>query len=111
MLVYAYEFLLQLDDKAKITKVMKTFNQVAIEVCEGQQYYMNFETRDNVSIDEYIKMIEQKTAVLIAGWLKIGATPVLSLEVFNRDYWKQDAKQVARTGLEKMKSKVKKALG
>jgi len=73
MLVYAYEFLLQLDDKAKITKVMKTFNQVAIEVCEGQQYDMNFETRDNVSIDEYIKMIEQKTAVLIAGGLKIGA--------------------------------------
>ena len=50
-------------------------------------------------------------AEIMQGWLKIGATPVLSLEVFNRDYWKQDAKQVARTGLEKMKSAVKKALG
>lgn len=73
MLVYAYEFFLQLDDKLKIPTIIKTFNKVAIEVCEGQQYDMDFETRNDVTIDEYIKMIELKTSVLIAGGLKIGA--------------------------------------
>jgi geranylgeranyl diphosphate synthase type II len=73
MLVYAYEFFLQLDDKLKIPIIIKTFNKVAIEVCEGQQYDMDFETRNDVTIDEYIKMIELKTSVLIAGGLKIGA--------------------------------------
>lgn len=48
---------------------------------------------------------------ILNGWVKIGATPVLSLEVFNKDYWKQDANLVAKTGLEKMKTAVKKALG
>ena len=42
-------------------------------MCEGQQYDMDFETRNDVSIEEYIKMIELKTSVLIAGGLKIGA--------------------------------------
>lgn len=73
MLVYAYEFFLQLNDKNKIPAIIKTFNKVAIEVCEGQQYDMDFETRNDVSIDEYLKMIELKTSVLIAGGLKIGA--------------------------------------
>ncbi len=73
MLVYAYEYFLQLNDKSKVPDVIKTFNKVAIEVCEGQQYDMDFETRDDVLIDEYLKMIELKTAVLIAGGLKIGA--------------------------------------
>jgi geranylgeranyl diphosphate synthase type II len=73
MLVYAYEFFLQLNDKVKIPHIIKTFNRVAIEVCEGQQYDMDFETRNNVSIAEYLKMIELKTAALIAGGLKIGA--------------------------------------
>jgi len=72
MLVYAYKFFLQLENKVKIPAIIKTFSQVAIEVCEGQQHDMDFETRNNVSIDEYVKMIEQKTAVLIAGGLKIG---------------------------------------
>lgn len=73
MLVYVYQFFLQLDDKFKVPTILKTFNKVAIEVCEGQQYDMDFETRNDVSIDEYIKMIELKTSVLIAGGLKIGA--------------------------------------
>ncbi len=73
MLVYAYQFFLQLDDKFKIPTIIKTFNKVAIEVCEGQQYDMDFETRNDVSIEEYLKMIELKTSVLIAGGLKIGA--------------------------------------
>lgn len=54
-------------------KAIKIFTQTAIEVCEGQQYDMNFENSNNVSIDEYMEMIRLKTAVLIAASLKIGA--------------------------------------
>ncbi|MCK5820770.1 MAG: polyprenyl synthetase family protein [Bacteroidales bacterium] len=53
--------------------VLGVFNKTALEVCEGQQYDLNFEIRDEVSEDEYMKMISLKTAVLIAGSLKIGA--------------------------------------
>ncbi len=54
-------------------KLMLIINENAIKVCEGQQLDIDFETRDDVSIEEYILMIELKTAVLIAGALKIGA--------------------------------------
>jgi len=55
------------------SSVFKIFNQTAIEVCEGQQYDMNFETAENVGINDYLEMIRLKTAVLLAGSLKIGA--------------------------------------
>ncbi|WP_273568948.1 polyprenyl synthetase family protein [Maribacter halichondriae] len=48
------------------------FSKTAIEVCEGQQYDVDFETRDDVTIPEYLKMIEYKTAVLVAAALKMG---------------------------------------
>jgi 2-keto-myo-inositol isomerase len=48
---------------------------------------------------------------ILNGFAEVGATPVLSLEVFNRSYWEQDAAGVAKTGLRKMQSAVKKALG
>ncbi len=48
---------------------------------------------------------------ILQGWVNVGATPVLSLEVFNRSYWKLDANVAAKTGLTKMKAAVKKALG
>ena len=54
-------------------RVLETFLRTAIEICEGQQYDMDFETETNVSVDEYMKMINLKTAVLLAGSLKIGA--------------------------------------
>ena len=56
-------------------RILQCFNETAIEVCEGQQKDMNFENRalDEVGIDEYMDMIRQKTAVLLAGALKIGA--------------------------------------
>lgn len=54
-------------------QVLKTFTQTALEVCEGQQYDMNFEARQDVTIEEYMEMIRLKTAVLIAAALKIGA--------------------------------------
>jgi len=52
---------------------MDMFHKTAIEVCEGQQYDMNFETIDKVTIDEYLEMIALKTAVLLGGALAIGA--------------------------------------
>lgn len=54
-------------------KVLDTFLQTAIEICEGQQYDMDFETESDVTVDDYMKMINLKTAVLLAGSLKIGA--------------------------------------
>ncbi len=51
----------------------KLFSKTAIEVCEGQQYDVDFETRDDVTQAEYLKMIEYKTAVLVAAALKMGA--------------------------------------
>jgi geranylgeranyl diphosphate synthase type II len=52
---------------------LDTFNTTAQGVCEGQQLDMEFETRDNVSIEEYIDMIRLKTAVLLGGAMKLGA--------------------------------------
>jgi geranylgeranyl diphosphate synthase type II len=49
------------------------FNRTATEVCEGQQLDMDFETRDNVSLDEYLHMIKLKTSVLLACALQMGA--------------------------------------
>lgn len=66
----------QYAQKAKISilaDVLTVFNKTAIEVCEGQQYDLNFETRNDVSVEEYIHMIKLKTAVLFGASLKIGA--------------------------------------
>jgi geranylgeranyl diphosphate synthase type II len=56
-----------------LQEVLQLFNRTAIEVCEGQQLDMDYEQRGNVSVDEYIRMIELKTSVLLAASLKIGA--------------------------------------
>ena len=72
MLIYAYQYLLKVPPSV-LHKVLKAFNTFAIAVCEGQQMDVNFETRTDVTIPEYIKMIELKTAALIAGALEIGA--------------------------------------
>ncbi len=73
MLIYAYDYLHKVKDPAKIAELLSVFNRVAIEVCEGQQRDMNFEKRNDVTIEEYVKMIRQKTAVLLAGAMKMGA--------------------------------------
>ena len=59
----------------RLQEILQCFNETAIEVCEGQQKDMNFERLpiEGVSIDDYMDMIRQKTAVLLAGALKIGA--------------------------------------
>lgn len=54
-------------------EVLEVYNKITLEVCDGQQYDMDFESRDDVSIAEYLKMIELKTAVLLAGSIKMGA--------------------------------------
>lgn len=68
----AWEYFLKYPH-AQLHSILSTFAQTAREVCEGQQYDMEFETRDDVTIEEYMSMIRLKTAVLLAGALKIGA--------------------------------------
>lgn len=58
---------------ACLKEVMEVYNKITLEVCDGQQYDMDFESRDDVTISEYLKMIELKTAVLLAGSIKMGA--------------------------------------
>jgi geranylgeranyl diphosphate synthase, type II len=60
-------------EEEKRSVVLNVFLNTALEVCEGQQLDMNFETRNNVSLEEYISMIRLKTAVLIAASLQMGA--------------------------------------
>lgn len=72
MFVKAYKLMIQVKPEVLIS-VLDVFNKTAIEVCEGQQIDMNFESRAEVSIDEYLEMIRLKTAVLLGGALKIGA--------------------------------------
>lgn len=60
------------DDTIKI-KISDLFARTSLEICEGQQYDLDFETMEHVSIDDYIKMIRLKTAVMLAGCLQSGA--------------------------------------
>jgi geranylgeranyl diphosphate synthase type II len=73
MLIYAYRFLAKIGNPDVVLDLVNTFNRVATEVCEGQQLDVNFETRADVSIPEYLRMIELKTAVLLGGALEMGA--------------------------------------
>lgn len=73
MLIYAYEYLLKVNKPELIKDLVPIFNRFAIEVCEGQQLDMNFEKQADVTIPEYLRMIELKTAALIGGALELGA--------------------------------------
>jgi len=68
----AYQYV-QLADKNILPEILSVFNKTAIEVCEGQQYDLNYEEKTEVSVDEYVKMIKLKTAVLFGTSLKIGS--------------------------------------
>ncbi len=72
MFVQAYQLLAK-GNPEKLSQMLTVFNQTAIEVCEGQQFDMNFETRDDVTAKDYIEMIRLKTAVLLACSLQLGA--------------------------------------
>ncbi|MCM4168029.1 hypothetical protein KCTC52924_01148 [Arenibacter antarcticus] len=72
MLIYSYQLLESYPD-AMFKKLMHLFSKTALEVCEGQQYDVDFENRDDVSIPEYLLMIQYKTAVLVGAAMKMGA--------------------------------------
>ena len=73
MLIHCYNKLIKSYQGEMAIQLVDIFNKVAIEVCEGQQYDINFETQDTVTISEYIDMIEKKTAALLGGALQMGA--------------------------------------
>ncbi len=72
MFVEAYKMMIRVDDSI-LREVLDIFSDTASGVCQGQQADMNFENREDVTIDEYLQMIRQKTAVLLAGSMEIGA--------------------------------------
>jgi geranylgeranyl diphosphate synthase type II len=72
MLILAYQFFENYDPKT-FQELAKLFSKTALEVCEGQQYDVDFEMRNDVTIPEYLKMIEYKTAVLVGAAMKMGA--------------------------------------
>tara|TARA_R110000787_G_scaffold43892_2_gene107503 strand:- start:80950 stop:81924 length:975 start_codon:yes stop_codon:yes gene_type:complete len=72
MLILAYQ-LFENYEPQKFSELAKLFSTTALQVCEGQQYDVDFETRNDVTIPEYLKMIEYKTAVLLGAAMKMGA--------------------------------------
>ena len=72
MLILAYQYF-EKYEPIVFKDLAKLFSKTAIEVCEGQQWDVDFETRADVTIPEYLKMIEYKTAVLVAAAMKMGA--------------------------------------
>ena len=72
MLIEAYKLLSGVPAD-KLPKVLQLFNKMATEICEGQQYDVDFESQEQVTIDEYLKMIRLKTSVLLANALQTGA--------------------------------------
>jgi geranylgeranyl diphosphate synthase type II len=72
MQIIAYQLMSQSNPEL-LKPLMEVFNKTALEVCEGQQFDMNFAERSSVTIGEYLHMIELKTSVLLAASLKIGA--------------------------------------
>jgi geranylgeranyl diphosphate synthase, type II len=72
MMVKATDLLCE-TEKGNLRELIAVFNKTAAEVCEGQQWDMNFESENNVTEYEYLNMITLKTAVLLGGSLKLGA--------------------------------------
>lgn len=72
MMILAYRFLANSPQKY-LSSLMNVFNQAALEVCEGQQFDINFEAGSTVSEDDYLEMIRLKTSVLLAAALQMGA--------------------------------------
>lgn len=72
MLILAYQYF-EKYEPAIFKNLAKLFSKTALEVCEGQQWDVDFEHRDDVTIPQYLKMIEYKTAVLVAASMKMGA--------------------------------------
>ncbi|BAV06532.1 polyprenyl synthetase [Filimonas lacunae] len=72
MLIVAYDYLAKINPQI-LPRILTLFNRTGREVCEGQQWDMDFETSQTVKLDNYLHMIELKTSVLLAASLKMGA--------------------------------------
>lgn len=72
MLIQSYQYFSHLPEN-QLKQCLSIFNEMALQVCEGQQYDMDFEIKAEVDLNSYLKMIELKTAVLLGASLKIGA--------------------------------------
>ncbi len=84
--IVAYQHIEHCEDKY-LRKVITFFNQMAMDICKGQQLDMEFETRNDVTVDEYIRMIYWKTSVLLAGSMRHGALIAgASEEIYNALY-------------------------
>jgi geranylgeranyl diphosphate synthase type II len=73
MMIQAYQHLLNYHKPELVKSLMDIFNKMAFEVCEGQQMDMDFESRSDVAIEEYIRMITYKTSVLMGASMQMGA--------------------------------------
>jgi geranylgeranyl diphosphate synthase type II len=73
MLIRSFDLLLAASMENNVHKVIGEFSDTAIQICEGQQLDMDFETRDNITVQDYLLMVEKKTAVLLGCALYIGA--------------------------------------
>lgn len=71
LMIFAYKMLENVEEKT-FKKTFQRYNSIAVKVCEGQQYDMNFEVENEISEDDYLKMITLKTAVLIGFSLELG---------------------------------------
>jgi geranylgeranyl diphosphate synthase type II len=71
MMVVSYEHIARLKSP-HIRRILQLFNRTAMKVCEGQQLDMDFESRERVTMEEYLHMIELKTSVLLAASLQLG---------------------------------------
>ncbi|MBE6280575.1 MAG: polyprenyl synthetase family protein [Bacteroides sp.] len=72
MLILSYQLMADCPNE-KLKEVLEVFTRTTMEICEGQQWDMEFETRSDVTVNEYVEMIRLKTSVLLAAALKIGA--------------------------------------
>lgn len=72
MMILAYQEICKTDTSV-LPQVLEVFNKTALEVCEGQQLDMDYETAENISINDYLNMIRLKTAVVLGGGLQVGA--------------------------------------
>jgi geranylgeranyl diphosphate synthase type II len=87
MLVQAYQHLSNIAPE-HLPEALNLLNKTAIEVCEGQQYDMDFEERDDVTIHEYIEMIRLKTSVLLGSALTLGAIVAGASEADKKELYK-----------------------
>lgn len=90
MLVNAYQYLNKIKDLnlSEFQYALKRFNKTAAEVCEGQQMDMNFESRSQVTVSEYVEMIRLKTSVLLGFSMELGAILAQEPELVSTELYK-----------------------